>query len=238
MMRTFVIGDAHGHFNRLAQLLKKAGLPHPDVRIVQLGDLGHFDHDSQRRDYESYKLAYLTGMIVLWGNHDRAVVDPDNHAFRGFEHPGPMMQRMVEDIKPQIAYAVDGYLLTHAGLRPVPASLGFTHSTPELLSVDLADWLNEQPFDAPIINDIGRGRGGMQSAGGVLWRDAHEPLDTTVDQVFGHSKGLVRKYGARSYCIDCGDKTNGVLVGMWLDTQELVAVGPDPGTYEMVATEE
>jgi hypothetical protein len=126
---TFVIGDVHGHLDRLEALLKQEAFlvwceecqgggqlvdgHHPadndfgwdydykdcdkcgglgwsrerkEVTIVQLGDLGHFGADaSPTGDTLCYK--YVTDNrwadIVLWGNHDRALVD-SQHIFNGY----------------------------------------------------------------------------------------------------------------------------------------------------------
>lgn len=231
-MRTFVIGDVHGHADRLLALLQRADVVgREDVQIVQLGDLGHFGEDSAAGDEAALSLAVTTGMIVLWGNHDRAVVDPDHHWFRGFKHPGAHIQDYLEEqVRPFNAFAADGYLLTHAGLHP--AYVGLPHMD-HLSAEGWAHLLNTLPFDAPVMIDIGQHRGGYAKQGGIFWRDAREPLYNGVKQVFGHTKGFVRSYNnGRSFCIDTGDKHNGSLVGMWLDTGEFVAVGPDAAQFE------
>jgi hypothetical protein len=232
-MRTFVIGDVHGHYDRLVNLIARAGAAAKDVQIVQLGDLGHFGADTQDGDRRCYELAQAGKFIVLWGNHDRAVVDPVHHKFRGYVPPGPQMQDLIEGmVRPLNAYAADGYLLTHAGLHPAWSAKPMLHS---LSAEGWASLLNDMPYDASVLCDIGPVRGGSKRRGGIFWRDAREALYSGVQQVFGHTRGMVREYPCgtgRSFCIDTGDKTNGSLVGMWLDTGKIVAVGPDAEQYE------
>jgi hypothetical protein len=88
---TLVIGDVHGHDDRLEALLLQEGLIDSDgrrlrtnCRIIQLGDLGHYgwngDEDGDRRCW-AYARRWIN--VVLWGNHDRATVDA-GHAFSGY----------------------------------------------------------------------------------------------------------------------------------------------------------
>jgi hypothetical protein len=224
--RTFVIGDVHGHVDRLKDLLTKAGIV-PGDDIVQLGDLGHFGADTAEADAECYLLAQALGMTVLWGNHDFAVVSPDAHAFRGFVPPPDRTLAIMTQVGHKFAAARHGFLLTHAGLHPkfvVPgATVGQT-----------ADLLNEG-VTSHAVNAIGRARGGFAREGGILWRDDREEL-ARISQVYGHSRGLVRRSlledGSDRWCIDVAGKENpGELVGLWLPDLTLVAVGPDAGTY-------
>ena len=234
MKRTFVIGDVHGHIDRLNALLCRANAVHQDTQIVFLGDLGHYGVDTWSGDQACISFAAEIGAIVLWGNHDRAIVDPDNHRFRGYQHPGPGAQDFIEEkLDMRIAYAVDGYLLTHAGLHPAWAS----SSVKRVFTAEgWVRYLESVPFDDPIITSIAAPRGGWARQGGILWRDAREDLFRGVKQIFGHTRGWVRAYptegSAASFCIDTGSKENGSLVGMWTDTREIVAVGPDAEQFE------
>lgn len=186
-----------------------------DVTVVQLGDLGHFGHGgSPTGDLLCYK--YVTENrwcdVVLWGNHDRALVD-HQHAFSGFEHPrdGTVLHfiTMLHDQgRMQTAFDAHGFLLTHAGL-----AAAFKHQkTPDEVKSDLekfVDWINDSDEDylighnprgpmyidkddvdweaVGIINAIGVRRGGGSKVGGILWRDIEEGLYNGFRQIFGHS---------------------------------------------------
>ena len=114
---TFVIGDLHGHYDRLEALLKQEGIIgrcpichgsgiihnsecpscvgdgicriNHDVEIVLLGDIGHFGQSgSPTGDLLTWRAATLWADVILWGNHDRATI-ASQHAHRGLLMPGP-----------------------------------------------------------------------------------------------------------------------------------------------------
>jgi hypothetical protein len=193
-----------------------------DVTIVQLGDLGHFGRDaSPTGDILCYK--YVTDNrwadIVLWGNHDRALVDP-GHAFNGFLQNYEVMhyiQLLRGQGRMRLAYEAHDFLITHAGL-----ALAFKdQKVNDGLKTDpakLADWLNTEDekylsqwldgavknrhvldYQALAIRDaIGTRRGGRVNVGGILWRDINEKLYDGFRQVFGHSADSER--GQVRYC--------------------------------------
>lgn len=205
---TLVIGDVHGHVDRLQTLLEREGIVEDgkrvnhDVRVVQVGDLGNFGTDFTA-DEDCYREA-LDGWIdtVLWGNHDRAVFD-NQHIFAGYRAPiGPVKTYMAElqrDGRYKFADHAHGYLLTHAGVARYFDA--FLPSEADLQTV--CDVLNNPPasgaqfsFSGPreephplwsVVNAIGSTRGGWSRYGGILWRDISEPLSSKFNQVFGHS---------------------------------------------------
>ena len=248
MDNVFVIGDVHGHIDRLEALLKQegllawchlcqgSGLRHPadlasqcekclgegtlrvreDVTVIQLGDLGHFGVDgSPTADLLAYK--YVTknrwADVVLWGNHDRALVDP-NHAFGGFtgarmnREVGHYINILMEEGRLMLAMEAHDFLITHAGL----AAAFKQQKVPAQLKTDpaaFADWINDEDEkfletkecdkNAWGIRDaISRKRGGSGSVGGILWRDIDENLYDGFRQVFGHSAD--HKEHAVRYC--------------------------------------
>lgn len=240
----FAIGDVHGHYDRLVALLAKADVTDQDCIVVQCGDLGHFGRDTQAGDLACWTAVYKREVkvdIVLWGNHDRAVIDT-NHGFSGYKSPGQeikhMMRAMEADGRLRMAYAAHGWLLTHAGLHaqikynPLPEDVDRTDA--ESMALYLCG-LGHQT-DA-ILDAVGRSRGGWSPYGGILWRDIAEALWSGVPQVFGHSASsqhVVRGEQDKWYCIDIGAKGGPVdtdancLAGIWLPTQEIVRV--DLGT--------
>jgi len=244
-MKTLVIGDVHGKYDRLRALLVQEGIVddqtgrriNRDVKVVHLGDLGHFGgaSGSPTGDQMCWEVAEEWLDIVLWGNHDRAVVDA-SHVFTGYEHPQPIvrhtMQVMEAEGKLCWAYAAHGHLVTHAGLHS-----RFKYNDVPIDKTDpvaVAEWLNMRGEDnmdisidqAAARHAVGRRRGGRSPHGGILWRDIEENLYSEFPQVFGHSadhkshavrycweKGLTRKLESVpdhvkevSYCIDVGGK--------------------------------
>ncbi len=246
-MKTFVIGDVHGHADRLQTLLDAAGITmfkqgpmiqrpngtYEEVEIVQLGDLGNFGK-RPRGDLEAYQLALKYRMVVLWGNHDRAVVDWNKHIFKGYTFPPPVLEAAMRAVHPRLAHHAHGYLLTHAGLHPYYVDLlGMRGLTAENMAAIIMAKKDKYPDHYGVVDDIGPVRGGFAKQGGILWRDVREEL-ASIPQVFGHSSGssirtcLPDMRNARhSWCIDVGGHTDGRLAGIWLPTEELVVVGPD-----------
>lgn len=241
---TLVIGDVHGHLDRLEALLKQEGLldrcdhcdgsglvyePAPDdfaheyemgkeidcancegdgwcrtnkpAEIVMLGDIGHFGVDgSPTGDMLTWRAARAWADVILWGNHDRAIVAPQ-HAFGGYSGYDPTVKHIVAraraEGKLKLAHSSHGFLFTHAGL-----ALAFreNNGVPEETKTDptaFADWINlvededhltpEVKVQIGVRDAISYRRGGMSGTGGILWRDVNEKLYDGYRQVFGHS---------------------------------------------------
>jgi hypothetical protein len=240
---TFVIGDVHGHIDRLNALLDKA-IPtkRSDMCVIQLGDLGHHSASTRGDDRDCW-LAAEAGLVdrVVWGNHDRAVVDR-NHWFGGSEpyaEPFPEVRATIKRMKASgrlvMAQEACGWLITHAGLH---AAFEFQLGTETLDKRDpaaIAAWINEvEPKGPhPVIDAIGYDRGGPARFGGILWRDISEDLFAGVPQIFGHSASA--EHEARGeldkwHCIDIGGEPaplrpdQDCLMGIWLPSQEIVRV--------------
>lgn len=305
-MNTLVIGDVHGHYDRLEALLTQEGIVgscanckgtgesgesapwdglcsncqgdgiariNHDVKVVQLGDLAHNGsgqsqelgpYGSRRTvpgnataDMLCWDAAVRKGWcdVILWGNHDAAVFD-DSHSFSGYIPPRPETERIMKlalsEGRLKLAYEVDGFLLTHAGLHKIfnhqknvpvntktdPAVFAAWINAMQLkdetdglgdVNAHTLDNLTDEEKDFVAIRDaISKKRGGWANAGGILWRDADEKLYTGYRQIFGHTKGKkIRKYETAagwSFCIDVGDQFNGHLAGMWLPEEKIVEI--------------
>lgn len=179
-----------------------------EVEVILLGDVGHFGAtESATADMMTYEVADVWADIILWGNHDRAVVDPQ-HAFRGYVAPKPetrhIMGKLYSEKRLCLAVTRHGFLITHAGLHAAFNN----QNVPDSLKDDVGafvEWINRndypyalrEPIDesARAIRDaISQRRGGWASFGGILWRDINEKLYTPGShwgrgfrQVFGHS---------------------------------------------------
>lgn len=291
--RTLVIGDCHGHFDRLEALLLQEGVlgechdckgtgesgesapwdglclkchgdgflrVNRDVEVVQLGDLGHFGSERREGMYGGTTVSGSSTAdtlcwdaavrkdwidVILWGNHDRAVVD-SHHEFGGYIPPPLETVNIIEEAnlsrKLKLTHVAHGYLLTHAGLH---AAFKYQRDVPPETKTDpqaFSDWINAIDFEDltrengprpnPIRDNIGTSRFGRATEGGILWRDASEKLYDTFKQIFGHSRGdKVRRYKESketdwSWCVDIGSQTNGRLAGIWL---------PDPTDKSIVS---
>ena len=206
---TFVIGDVHSHRDRLIALLQKAGIVNarmerimPGITVIQVGDLLHLGTPTAH-DFHLAGDRYIID-IQLWGNHDMAMVDPRHH-FNGYFPPDSRVKRSFIAKHPIFFYRAHGFLITHAGLHPKYAK----------------KYVLRQ--NSPSVYSIPRARGGYAEAGGILWRDASEPLDKQP-QIFGHTRhSHVTQYG-NSWCIDIGGVEDGKLAGIWLPSQTVVEV--------------
>jgi len=241
---TFVIGDVHGHLDRLTKLLQQEGLLddkgdrlRPDVTVVQLGDFGHWGYATEQEDDETVTVAPAWLDVMLWGNHDRALVEERTHGFGGYRRSEPHVIHKVLALlssgKLKLAYEAHGFLLTHAGLHPKLIEKPMSAAV-------CAKWLNDEvePSDTrvPVRDSISFERGGSHFCGGVLWRDAKEALSFQFPQVFGHTAHppKVRTYKhvpedggdeILSYCVDIGDKgDHGKLAGIWLPSETVAEV--------------
>ncbi len=230
MKPTLIIGDVHGHFDRLSALLTQEGIIEPmdngdcrrinhDVEVVQLGDLGHFGKGgSPTGDL----LCYLEGQrwldVILWGNHDRAVVD-STHMFTGYTKPRIETYHLLKTLRAEgklkLAHEAHGWVLTHAGL----SSQFKNQNVPERYKTDAAEfvqWINWQDklsfkghFEAvdrefiAVRDAISPYRGGRSRVGGILWRDIREGLHMKFPQVFGHTADL-KSHSVR-YCWERGN---------------------------------
>jgi hypothetical protein len=241
---TLVIGDCHGHYARLLALLVQEGIVDPDteerinhdVEVVQLGDLGHFGEggDGPTADLFCYEKAEEWFDMLLWGNHDRAVID-GTHAFKGYYDPPESTKHIMKYLRNtgqmRLAWHAHDFLLTHAGLHRA----FFSASVGKLLkpgsAEDIANQINQLELQKPthaVWDMIGGHRGGRYPIGGILWRHSGEKLYEGVRQIFGHSTGKkIRKYHSKqgwSYCIDIGSRGNGKLAGIWLPEERVVEV--------------
>lgn len=200
-----IIADIHGDFEMAEAFLS---YKRDDVHIC-LGDLV----DSRKRSSLEAEKACLglllhSNATLIWGNHDLAYLP--ERPWRCFGKFGELAfredyQRSRDNFK--AAYAVDGWLCTHAGVSPKLAK-----QIPEAVRVSgveaIAHWLNQEFArqlqirnskcadgvsrygDGPLFN-VAACRGGTNEYGGIFWFDAEgeqtQPSPKVGRQVFGHS---------------------------------------------------
>lgn len=230
-----------------------------EATVVQIGDLGHFGIDgSPTGDLLCYKYAWQGWIdIVLWGNHDRAMISKGTHDFKGFipnYEAGAFQADLCFANRMRTAYNAHGWLLTHAGLA---AAFKYQSVSDDLKEdIDLfVNWINDNDREylqkeelagdsnvIGIVNAVSRHRGGSSNIGGILWRDSNkEKLYTKWPQVFGHTarrnhKPMIYPYAKsdlKAYNIDIGGKPSKMepgancLAGIWLPEERLVRVNAD-----------
>lgn len=242
---TLIIGDVHGHYDRLLALLRQEGLVCSDseertdleARIIQLGDLGHFGiTGSPTGDLFCYELARDIGIEVLFGNHDRAVVD-SYHKHTGYESPDlatiQAMDDLVRDQRMNLATSSYGFVIVHAGIHRAYDKQYNIENADELVQLVNGN-------DLRLTKPISSHRGGASSHGGILWMDwRYEKHSEKFKYICGHTCLAVREkfsgvqaekvvepekdsYG--NWNIDIGTIDNGLLAGIWLPEERIVTI--------------
>jgi hypothetical protein len=184
-----VIGDVHGRADALHSLLRELGVIDASGRrrragwVVQVGDLLDRKADAEA-NLETAQLAVAALDVVLAGNHEWRLLTESEH-----EH-GAALAQLASHGWPHAAAAVDGWLVTHAGVHP-----DFAADLP----ADAADcaaeinhrWHrgNGQRARDPLFTSVGPARGGSDPHGGILWMHSDEwPKNQTTPwgQIAGH----------------------------------------------------
>jgi tetratricopeptide (TPR) repeat protein len=230
------IGDIHGELQRLTEVIRYANLLETwwenawigeDTVIVQTGDVIDRGPDSLKA-YEAVaalqaKAREGGGQVIrLIGNHELMVLQGD-YQQTDIEDPTSFRKRLIADLaagKVQGAYAAQGFLFTHAGVRSQimhkllrrkqPAEV---KDLPAVLAVEINRLLlgavESGDYSHPIFQ-IGISRGGTEEVGGVFWADGSELFGSrragVVKQVFGHTPGKTIRISpsARRVDIDAG----------------------------------
>ncbi len=196
-----IITDIHGD-----PAAARAFLAHkPKEQHICLGDLTDSrKHIGLEAETECLELILASDTILLWGNHDLAYLP--EHPWKCFGSFGDLAFReqfQTARHRFHAAYAVDGWLCTHAGISPQLAR----YIPEEVLAANveaIAEWLNKefvQELSVLSQGNVkgGRGplfsvpvcRGGVDEYGGIFWFDAEGeqtcPTAAVGRQIFGHS---------------------------------------------------
>ena len=196
--RTLSIGDPHGL--RVVDIIVNQ-LPNYD-KIIVVGDyVDSFNVDnitiqSNLYDLIELKKRNIDKIILLWGNHDiQYYFGYDRHGCSGYRPD--MKESLYELFKTnknlfQLAYQIDNYLWTHAGISKGWYNNSFSKylKIANIEDLSLADQLNdafEQYFEG--LFDVGHYRGGSNDVGGLLWADKRELIKPLIgyNQIVGHT---------------------------------------------------
>jgi len=228
-MRTLIIPDLHHHTDHADHWL--ATQRHD--RAVFLGD--YFDdfgddvNDARRTAMWLRDRMEKTEDIFLLGNHDVAYMFPRDPQLYcpGFT---PAKARGIGEIlRPEhwkrlrLAYAEQGWLMSHAGFHPVWIKV----PTVERI-LNRCDQAMQHAKRHVVDSILGAGedRGGLQRIGGPLWMDWDNLMPIPgINQVVGHTPGdAVRtkvKRKSRNYCLDVGNgSVAAILCGGKLEVLE------------------
>ncbi len=185
-----VVGDIHGNVEKVQAFLAYK----PEEEHIALGDYLDSFYEPQGRQLLALQLLLDSKAVLLFGNHDLHYLFPiAPFISTGFQYgKEDKYFDVITAHKDRFlaAYAVDGWLLTHAGCHIRLAK----HKTD---AVQIAAMLNKKmteylvhPSASPEgIFAIGLGRGGNNRIGGIFWYDfKRETGLAPVPQIFGHTE--------------------------------------------------
>jgi hypothetical protein len=200
------IGDLHGH-NTWLQIIEQ----NPDIDVwILIGDYVDSKHLSNEtildnlRAIIEFKKKHPDRIILLWGNHDiQYLFLPDaqlKYRCDGFRPEISEDLRMIFNDNRnlfQVAYQVNLYLWTHAGISIQWAKelndYCSEHGLKQMSS--MADFLNElnESRHREVLHQIGwsRSRFPSKKSGGITWADRDETKNdfiSGVHQIVGHTR--------------------------------------------------
>lgn len=244
-MPTLVIGDLHGDHQGLVALLRAAGAVdatltrQPGWQLIQLGDCVHGGAHTRPADQACLELALALCDAILIGNHELPLIWPEARfpGWTGMAPPAPAtlgaLLAAAARGKLVPAVALDGWLLTHAGLHPLHRAglvgAGVDPRDAAWLAAVLTRLFRErvatgQPH--PLFDAVGPARGGQADAPGIFWCDWSEltadwPASRPVApppplrQIVGHTPQPHRpKRRGDHWCVDVGAARSGKVAGL------------------------
>lgn len=243
---TLVIGDVHSKFELFEGLLRQEGIIDAEgnrvrgnqVTVIQLGDLGDYRFNTIATDAKIATYADKWVDIFLWGNHERPVIG--GPSFGGYYPPAPETKQLLLKWRGEgrllMAYAAEGFLITHAGLHP--DALKNTGRLDRKDPARIARWINRKddkfphrmdPNTLPMRDNITWFRGGWDPYGGLLWRDSREDLYDGVRQVFGHTSHelAISQEGETGLSYDVDTSKHGSISAIWLPSEEVITYRGD-----------
>jgi hypothetical protein len=238
-----VVGDTHGdHVGLLLALRQVGAIDERNVRVpgywlCHIGDVIHAGHGVQDDDVTCLKLALDLFDCLLYGNHETPFA-VDLGSFVG-QNPTldcqPMLDASVQAGRWQAATAVDGYLLTHAGLHP-----RLVEGSQALEPLRDIDRLHDPIAVAGAINDafelriesgelepvfdwVGPVRSSRrrEPCGGIFWCDWSELMEaernprlrSPLKQIVGHTprRNVQQALDGKYWCVDVGAALSGYV---------------------------
>lgn len=235
-----VVGDAHSDVEGIRTLLTQLGVLDGSGRrqrgfyVIQLGDLVHAGHNETFADRRILEEA-LEGdwfQETLVGNHELVpAFDLPAGRWHGMTDPPDMRVReLLQQLRRQggltAASALDGTLITHAGIHPFyERPLRTEGQTAEELAQVLCSEFEAHVLDQTsrnLFDAVGPARSGGDDTrhGGIFWLDASEMAAaspaSTVPQIFGHTPQgpTPLKLGPGLWCADVGAALSGLVCAL------------------------
>jgi hypothetical protein len=226
-----VVGDVHAAHRGLEALLREVGaLDGRGERrsshfVAQLGDLLHLGHATADADRRTLEIGTRWIDLQLLGNHEGFYAySLESCWWNGMASPDQVDREVLAGLGRQaregrwhVAAAIDGWVLTHAGIHPAYQPVLGTGSSEVARAV--ADVFTDRlasPRRVPVIDCSGPVRGSDPEPGGVLWCDMSEiePVvaENGLRQIVGHTpQETPRMVGDRIWAVDTGGGRSGIV---------------------------
>jgi hypothetical protein len=219
--RVVIVGDVHGDYAVLAQLLRRLGviddqgIRQPGFHTIQLGDYidGAYRGVPPEWDWHVLERAETWFDVLLVGNHepwwafDLKTGKPGPYNAAPPPYPArnrQMLRRLWRTGRLRVAYSTGPWLLTHGGVHREHLArhpkLETAAQWDEYLNQRFREHLVKRGFDPIFDSD------GLRSTGGIFWchlPERSDESDESVPQIVGHSHGArPYKFGpAESWCV-------------------------------------
>ena len=157
-MRTLVLGDTHGRF-LWKQIIEQE---QPD-KVIFIGDyfdsfdIPGVDQIHNFKEITEYKESGKAEVILLIGNHDYHYMPGVTDKYSGYQHKlAPFITQIIEENKHhlQMAYQMNEYLFTHAGVSSAFMNNVFGIEE-QWQTENIATLLNDQFKYKPLTFDFG-----------------------------------------------------------------------------------
>lgn len=232
-MKNLIIGDVHGHFKNLRNMLLEYGAINEDNKRINRDELGVYCtgdlvDGGVNRTGDILILEYVRDWFdkVIVGNHELPFFG--GPSFMGIRSHDRELTRKLLQLEYEGKYVpstvVDDYLLVHGGLAK---RWGFK-SASDANDVIHMMWNQsaETTKEIPMIDWISEARTARKFAdetGGVVWLDWEDERNTLINQIVGHSTYtngplvIHNDTGTEHWNIDVGGKYGMCLGGVMLE---------------------
>lgn len=239
-----IVGDTHGDHVGMLQALRHVGaIDERGVKaagywLCHVGDVIHAGHGVQHRDVVCLELTLGLFDCLLYGNHETPFAVGIG-SFVGQNQQldcQPLLDASVRERRWLAATAVDGYLVSHAGLHPrllrgESRAFESLRDTAMLEDPDAVAAAVNRAFEQriesgepePLFDWVGpvRSSRAREPCGGIFWCDWTELMaaerkpsqQPSLRQIVGHTprRDVQRALDGRYYCIDVGAALSGYV---------------------------
>jgi len=175
-----VFSDIHGNTKKLHKALNYK----PEELHIFAGDAVDSFRESGESQERCLKTLVESKCILIYGNHELSYHPEMASGCSGWHKYGQEhFPQYLDDSRWKAAYAVDDYLITHAGLAAIHCGKSRTaKTTAAILNKKFKDRNRD-------LLTVGLSRGGSCAGGSIFWYDFrydYAGLTSKFNQVFGH----------------------------------------------------